>query len=47
MKYFLFFLLLSFFAGTVLWRLDRKKRNLGLLLVCLGLSFAYFFLYKI
>lgn len=47
MNYFLLFLFASFVGGMLLRHQSRQRRFAYLLLLCLALSFGYFFLNKI
>ncbi len=47
MKYFLIFLVVCFFFGTLFYRLNAKKRNLVLFLFCAVLAIAYYFFNKL
>ncbi len=47
MKFFLLFLILSFFFGIFAVRVNPKKRNWALFLFCVGMIGIYFFFNKI
>ncbi len=47
MNFFVGFLIVSFISGLVLATLKPRQRAGFILLLCLGISFAYYFLNKI